>query len=195
VIIAGERAVPDMVRKWQEHVGTRVQLVNTYGPTEAAIVATARDLTGYIGGGEVPIGRPVAGCTAYVFDQMRQPVPAGVVGELYLGGVGLADGYLGRPGPTAQSFVPHPFERGSRLYRSGDLASFTFDGELVYRGRADRQVKLRGYRVEPGEVESALLGGLSPTSSLKQPPRPHPGRQCLRRPRSVPRCAGSLPST
>jgi amino acid adenylation domain-containing protein len=156
VIIAGERAMPDMVRKWQEYAGTTVQLVNTYGPTEAAIVATARDLTGYIGDGEVPIGRPVAGCTAYVFDQMRQPVPAGVVGELYLGGVGLADGYLGRPGPTAQSFVPHPFEHGSRLYRSGDLASFTADGELVYRGRTDRQVKLRGYRVEPGEVESAL---------------------------------------
>jgi amino acid adenylation domain-containing protein len=156
VIIAGERAVPGMVRKWQEHAGTTVRLVNTYGPTEATISVTARDLTGHAGPGEVPIGHPIAGCTAYVLDQLRQPVPAGVVGELYLGGVGLADGYLGRPALTAQSFVPHPFGDGSRLYRSGDLASFTIDGDLVYRGRADRQVKLRGYRVEPGEVESAL---------------------------------------
>lgn len=156
VIIGGERAVPDMVRAWHGHVGTRVRLINNYGPTEATIVAVTRDLTGYAGAGEVPIGRPVAGATAYVLDQMRQPVPAGVVGELYLGGVGLAHGYLDQPGLTAQSFVPHPFEEGRRLYRTGDLASFTPDGELVFRGRADRQVKLRGYRVEPAEIESVL---------------------------------------
>ena len=158
VIIGGERAVPDLVRAWHGYVGSRARLINNYGPTEATIVAITRDLTGYAGAGEVPIGRPVAGGTAYVLDPLRQPVPAGVVGELYLGGVGLADGYLGRPGLTAQSFVPHPFEDGSRLYRTGDLASFTPDGELVFRGRADRQIKLRGYRVEPGEIESILRG-------------------------------------
>ncbi len=156
VIIGGERAVPDLVRAWHTHVGTRVRLINNYGPTEATIVAVTRDLTGYAGAGEVPIGRPVAGATAYVLDHLRQPVPAGVVGELYLGGAGLADGYLNRPALTAQAFVPHPFEAGRRLYRTGDLASFTADGELVFRGRADRQVKLRGYRVEPAEVESVL---------------------------------------
>ena len=156
VIIGGERAVPEAVLAWRRHVSTEVRLINNYGPTEATIVAVTRDLTGYSGAGEVPIGRPVPGCTAYVLDQLRQPVPAGVVGELYLGGAGLADGYLGRPVLTAQSFVPHPFERGSRLYRTGDLASFTADGELVYRGRADRQLKLRGYRVEPAEIESVL---------------------------------------
>jgi amino acid adenylation domain-containing protein len=156
VIIGGERAVPETVREWNRRVGSRARLINTYGPTEATIVALTRELTGYNGAGEVPIGRPVAGCTAYVLDELLQPVPAGVVGELYLGGACLADGYLGRPGLTGQRFIPHPFEHGSRLYRSGDLASFTADGELVYRGRADRQVKLRGYRVEPEEIESAL---------------------------------------
>jgi amino acid adenylation domain-containing protein len=156
VNIGGERAVPEAVLAWRRHVGTKVRLINNYGPTEATIVAVTRDLTSYSGAGEVPIGRPVVGCTAYVLDQMRQPVPAGAVGELYLGGAGLAHGYLGRPGLTAQSFVPHPFEHGSRLYRTGDLASFTGNGELVYRGRADRQLKLRGYRVEPGEIESVL---------------------------------------
>ncbi len=156
VIIGGERAVPEMVREWHRRVGSRVRLVNTYGPTEATIVALTRDLTGYDSTGEVPIGRPVAGCSAYVLDKLLRPVPAGVVGELYLGGACLADGYLGRPGLTGQRFIAHPFGHGSRLYRSGDLASFTADGELVYRGRADRQVKLRGYRVEPGEIESVL---------------------------------------
>jgi amino acid adenylation domain-containing protein len=156
VIIGGERAVPETVREWHRRVGSGVRLVNTYGPTETTIVALTRDLTGYDGTGEVPIGRPVPGCTAYVLDDLLQPVPPGVVGELYLGGVCLADGYLDRPALTGQRFVAHPFGPGSRLYRSGDLASFTADGELVYRGRADRQVKLRGYRVEPGEIESRL---------------------------------------
>ncbi|GAB3529765.1 amino acid adenylation domain-containing protein [Phytohabitans suffuscus] len=156
VVIGGERAVPDLARSWHAHVGTRVRLINSYGPTEATIVAVTRDLTGFDAPGEVPIGRPIPGATAYVLDRLRRPVPAGVVGELYLGGVGLADGYLNRPGLTAQSFVPHPFASGSRLYRTGDLACFTEDGELVSQGRADRQVKLRGYRVEPGEIESVL---------------------------------------
>jgi amino acid adenylation domain-containing protein len=156
MVIGGERAVPDLVRAWQRQVGDRIRLINDYGPTEATIVAITRDLTGDVGPGEVPIGTSVAGATAYVLDEMRQPLPAGVVGELYLGGVGLAYGYLDRPALTAQSFVPHPFEAGSRLYRTGDLASFTPDGELVFRGRADRQVKLRGYRIEPAEIESAL---------------------------------------
>jgi amino acid adenylation domain-containing protein len=157
VIIGGERAVPDLVRTWHRRAGRRVRLINNYGPTEATIVAITRELTGYtLDEDEVPIGRPVAGATAYVLDPMRRPVPAGVVGELYLGGAGLADGYLGRPALTAQSFVPHPFDPGARLYRTGDLASFAADGQLFFRGRADRQIKLRGYRVEPGEIESAL---------------------------------------
>jgi amino acid adenylation domain-containing protein len=156
VIIGGERAAADLTRAWHEHAGDRVRLVNDYGPTEATIVAVTGDLTGHAAAGEVPIGRPVPGARAYVLDAMRQPVPAGVVGELYLGGAGLAHGYLDRPGLTAQVFVPDPFHAGARLYRTGDLASFTAGGELVFRGRADRQVKLRGYRVEPAEIESVL---------------------------------------
>ncbi len=156
VVLGGERALPHMVQAWQEHVGHRVRLINEYGPTEATITAISRDLTDYVCTGEVPIGRPIPGCSAYVLDEARQPVSAEVIGELYLGGAGLADGYLKRPGLTAQSFVPHPFDPGSRLYRTGDLASFTPSGELICHGRRDRQVKVSGHRIEPGEIESVL---------------------------------------
>ncbi|WP_338900577.1 amino acid adenylation domain-containing protein [Streptomyces sp. TG1A-60] len=153
VVGVGGEAVP--VALWQRLAGLRdTEAFNLYGPTESTVDA----LVGRIGDSERPlVGRPVAGTRAYVLDGLLQPVPPGVTGELYLAGGGLARGYLGSPGLTAERFVADPFGApGSRLYRTGDLARWTADGRLDYLGRADDQVKIRGFRIEPAEIESAL---------------------------------------
>ncbi|MBV9774197.1 MAG: amino acid adenylation domain-containing protein, partial [Gemmatimonadetes bacterium] len=156
VIIGGERALPERVAGWRAAVGDRVRLVNTYGPTETTIVATAAELRA--AEATVPIGRPVANARAYVLDREMEPVPQGVRGELCVGGAGVARGYLGDPARTAEKFVPDPFagEPGARLYRTGDLARWLPDGELEFVGRSDGQVKVRGFRVELGDIEAAL---------------------------------------
>ncbi|HEX2187551.1 MAG TPA: amino acid adenylation domain-containing protein, partial [Longimicrobiaceae bacterium] len=170
VMIGGERALPERLEAWRARFGARVRLVNSYGPTEATIVATFAD----VGEAEapdplraeipemplspVPIGRPIANARAYVLDAHLGPAPAGVAGELFLGGACVARGYLGRPALTAERFVPDPFaaDGGARMYRTGDRVRWRPDGVLEFLGRTDAQVKVRGFRVEPGEVEAAL---------------------------------------
>ena len=159
IIIGGDKALPQRVERWRTNVGRRIRLVNTYGPTEATIVSTMCDLTSDHTRRAVPIGRPVANTQAYVLDQHLQPLPVGARGELYLGGAGISRGYLGDPGLTAEKFVPDPFtsEPGARLYRTGDAARWRHDGQVEFLGRMDQQVKIRGHRIEPAEVEAALL--------------------------------------
>ncbi|UVL75986.1 amino acid adenylation domain-containing protein [Pseudomonas putida] len=130
-------------------------LVNNYGPTETTVVATSGVL---LPGAALHIGKPVANTRVYVLDERRQPVPAGVTGELYIGGAQVARGYFNRPELTEQRFLPDPFSRlpGARMYRSGDLVRWNTDGTLDYLGRNDDQVKVRGVRVELGEIEAAL---------------------------------------
>ena len=163
VIIGGERAAAETLITWRRQVDDQVRLLNTYGPTEATIVATGWEApaTGQmlILSREVPIGRPVPNVRAYVLDRHFNPVPIGAPGELCLGGVGLARDYLNRPAQTARSFVPDPFSssgRGDRLYRTGDLVRYLPDGNIEFIGRIDYQVKVRGFRIELGEVETSL---------------------------------------
>lgn len=154
VPVGGEALSGEVADKFAGCFDARLR--NHYGPTEAVVCSTHMPVVGPQGAGVVPIGVPNRNVYAYVLDDELQPVPAGVIGELYLGGAQLARGYLGRPALTAQRFVADPFVPGSRLYRSGDLVRRNCSGELEFVGRADQQVKIRGFRVEPGEVESVI---------------------------------------
>ncbi|WP_229852970.1 non-ribosomal peptide synthetase, partial [Streptomyces albospinus] len=158
VCTGGERAAPRAMQHLaRELPGTRVHHV--YGPTETTTFATRYHVTPDTPTGPPPIGYPLDGMRAYVLDSALGLVPPGVAGELYLAGHGVARGYTGRPGLTATRFVADPFDpSGGRMYRTGDLVRWDADGRLVYLSRADDQVKLRGHRIEPGEIEGVLAG-------------------------------------
>ena len=155
LILGGEACPADLVTRWARP-GRR--MVNTYGPTEGTVIATSGDCDPRK---PVTIGRPVPNYSAYILDERMEPVAVGVAGELHIGGVGIARGYVGRPELTAEKFVRNPFvpagDAYARLYKTGDLARWRPDGEIEFLGRADGQVKLRGFRVELAEIESVLL--------------------------------------
>jgi amino acid adenylation domain-containing protein len=180
VIIGGEKALPEQLNRWQRCVGRGVRLLNTYGPTETTVVATAWELAEPVeverGWTAAPIGRPIRNVQTYILDPYLQPVPLGLPGELYIGGAGLARGYLNQPELTAQKFIHSPFKNNdelgmmnpqgkcdeskpfhsSLLYKSGDLVRYQLDGTIEFLGRTDHQVKIRGFRIELGEIEAAL---------------------------------------
>ncbi|MCT7952695.1 amino acid adenylation domain-containing protein [Ancylothrix sp. C2] len=151
IVVGGEACPPDLVARW----ATGRQFFNAYGPTETTVCAT---LALCDRSQKPTIGRPIANTKIYILDTKNQPVPIGVPGELHIGGVGLARGYLNRSDLTDKKFIPNPFsnEPGSRLYKTGDLARYLPDGNIDFLGRIDNQVKIRGFRIELGEIEAVL---------------------------------------
>jgi amino acid adenylation domain-containing protein len=155
VFCGGEVMSPDLQDSFANMLPARLH--NQYGPTETTVDVLLFDCGCEPKRRRIPLGRPIANTQVYVLDEKGEPVPVGIGGELYIGGAGLARGYLKRPELTAEKFVPNRFSgRGDRLYRSGDLVKWSRDGNLEFLGRIDQQVKLRGYRIELGEIETAL---------------------------------------
>ena len=163
VILGGERMSADALQKWRQAETSRIRLLNTYGPTETTIVATVADLADRTDDPQhqsPPIGKPIRSVQTYVLDRQLEPLPMGLGGQLYIGGAGIARGYLGNVRRTAERFVPDPFAAtrpGARIYASGDRCRWREDGQLEFLERVDWQIKIRGFRVELGEFESALL--------------------------------------
>jgi amino acid adenylation domain-containing protein len=160
VILGGEKALPARLAAWRDHVPASVRLLNSYGPTETTIVATICDLSVRDADAvsKAPIGRPIANAVLYVLDSNLQPVAVGLPGELYIGGAGVARGYLNQAELTSEKFIPNPFaaERAPRIYRTGDVVCYRPDGNLEFLGRIDNQVKIRGFRIELEEIERAI---------------------------------------
>ncbi len=158
--VGGEAMAVEGLRLWQQAGLGQVRLLNTYGPTEATVVSSIHDCSALtpeqVSWRGVPIGKGLAGRRLYVLDDQLNLLPQGAVGELYIGGPGLARGYHAQPGLSAERFVADPFASGERLYRTGDRARLRADGAIEYIGRVDHQVKIRGFRIELGEIESRL---------------------------------------
>ncbi|GCE00305.1 non-ribosomal peptide synthetase [Embleya hyalina] len=158
ILLSGEEPNAQVLRRVRR-LGTGIVVVNQYGPTECTMTSTFRRITDAdLDAESIPIGAPLPGTRALVLDAAGRPLPTGAIGELYLGGPGVSIGYPGAPAATAERFLPDPYgPPGGRWYRTGDLARVDFHGRLIFHGRRDDQVKVRGVRVEPGEVEAALL--------------------------------------
>ncbi|HYC70106.1 MAG TPA: amino acid adenylation domain-containing protein [Opitutaceae bacterium] len=158
LLAGGEALSPEHAARALARLPAGTRLFNVYGPTENTTFTTAYSMVAPLPPGPIPIGRPIANTTVHILDANRQRVPVGVPGELYTGGDGLATGYLRRAELDAERFVPDPFSAapGARLYRTGDLARWRSDGTIEFLGRVDRQLKLRGFRIEPGEIEAVL---------------------------------------
>lgn len=156
VIIGGEKASGEKLSAWRRRGADRIRLINTYGPTETTVIVTLEDLEA--ADTDPPLGAALPNSHIHLLDEDLAPVPTGQIGEICVGGLALGRGYLSDPAATAERFVPHPMpgHLGERLFRTGDLGRQRADGRLLFAGRRDRQVKVRGYRVEPGEVESVI---------------------------------------
>src|SRR6266850_2315894 len=157
LVIGGEALLGESLSFWRTHAPKSKQF-NEYGPTEAVVGCCVFELPTTTVQGMVPIGQPVANTQIYILDEHGKPVPVGVAGEIYIGGVQVARGYLNRPDLTAERFIPNPYgeEAGGRLYKTGDLGRYQRDGDIEYLGRSDYQVKIRGFRIELGEIEAVL---------------------------------------
>jgi len=156
-LFGGEACDPNQVKSVIDSGNSPNHLLHVYGPTENTTFSTWYEVKKVLPGSTtIPIGRPIANSTLYVLDDSLRPSPIGVNGEIYVGGLGLADGYLNRPELTSSAFIDHPFKPGERLYKTGDLGRLLPDGALEISGRIDDQVKIRGYRIELGEIETAL---------------------------------------
>jgi amino acid adenylation domain-containing protein len=180
-VIGGENLLADSLRLWRE-AAPATRLINEYGPTETVVGCCVYEVQpADPDTGPVPIGRPIANTQLYVLDEGLEPVSPGVTGELYVGGAGVARGYLNRPELTRERFLPDPFSRtpGARMYKTGDLARYRSDGVLEYLGRVDDQIKMRGYRIEPGEIEAALAAHPYIQSSVVVAREDEPGKKLL----------------
>jgi|APSaa5957512535_1039671.scaffolds.fasta_scaffold00708_2 amino acid adenylation domain-containing protein len=179
VICSGEVLPFDLQKRFFDCLD--VELYNLYGPTEAAVDVTYYHCLKNIGKGIVPIGRPIDNTSIFVLDRYFQPVPIGVPGELYIGGLNVARGYNNRDDLTAENFVPDPFsgEKGARLYKTGDLVRYLPDGEIEYIERIDSQVKIRGFRIELGEIEQAFSSHMAVREAVVKVCEDQPGNKQL----------------
>jgi amino acid adenylation domain-containing protein len=189
LIVGGERLSPSLAARTRDRLNPALRIYNEYGPTEATVGCVVHEYRGdeqY--GDSVAIGRPLANMEVYLLDQHLNPVPRGVKGEIYIAGVGLANGYRGAPALTGEKFLPNPFRRQQRMYRTGDIGVLHFNGEMEFSHRSDRQIKVRGYRVELEEIEAALEEHAEISSCIVEVRSVSPAPQ---RSRSVRYCAKS----
>ncbi|MFD0727712.1 AMP-binding protein, partial [Lysobacter brunescens] len=181
LVVGGEKMSLDMLALWQRTLALEgIRLFNTYGPTETTVVATASDAGAHAPGrGEIPIGRPLRHCACAILDAAGEPVPPGAVGELVIAGPMVALGYHGKPGQTADAFVDIVDASGlrHRAYRTGDMARLGSDGQLLYMGRRDDQIKISGFRITTGEIERQMMTVPGVTMAAVLYAEPRPGEQ------------------